>query len=309
MEEKSTNGPALEARELVKDYDGFRAVDGLTFSVRRGECYGILGPNGAGKTTTVRMIYGYMKPTAGSLRVLGIDVVEDRRAVAARVGVCQQENNLDPDLTIMENLLIFASYFDIPRKVAQKRAEELLYFIALEKRANDRVPSLSGGMMRRLVMARSLINNPDLLILDEPTTGLDPQSRHQIWDRLRDLKARGITILLTTHYMDEAERICDRLVIVDSGKVLVEGAPRDLILKHAGKQVIEVAEPDGALREFVRDEKLMADDLGHRMIIYGSDGDSAFHKIVENYCTGGCSLRLSTLEDVFLRLTGRELRD
>ncbi|GAB6064190.1 ABC transporter ATP-binding protein [Deferrisoma palaeochoriense] len=299
----------IVARDVVKTFGAVRAVDGLSFAVESGVCFGLLGPNGAGKTTTVRMIYGCSPPTAGELRVFGLDVVRHRRAVAARTGVCQQDNNLDPDLTVEENLLVYARYFDLPRDVARKRSEELLDFIALGHRRGARVQELSGGMMRRLMIARALIHRPALLILDEPTTGLDPQSRHQVWERLDELKRRGITVVLTTHYMDEAARLCDRLLIVDHGKVLVEGSPRELIAAHAGRYVIEVAEPSAEARAFVASTGYRSEDLGHRLLVYCDDGEAVFRRLAEGACRGGCTLRMATLEDVFLRLTGRELRE
>lgn len=300
---------AVKAENLVKNYDGVAAVNGLTFSVPQGSFFGILGPNGAGKTTTVRMIYGYTPATAGNLSVHGMDVKTHRREVAAKVGVCQQDNNLDPDLSVRENLLVFARYFDIPKPKAASRADELLKFIALDGRRDSKVTELSGGMMRRLVLARALLNNPSLLILDEPTTGLDPQSRHQLWDKLRELKSGGITVLLTTHYMDEAERLCDDLMIVDQGKLLVRGAPGELITRYAGKQVIEVKEPTERLRAYLAEKKIPSDDLGHSATIYSNDPDAPFHEIIDSHCAGSCSLRNATLEDVFLRLTGRGLRE
>jgi len=299
----------LAAEGLVKTFGKLRAVDGVSFGVRPGECFGLLGPNGAGKTTTIRMTYGYSPVTAGRLRVFGIDVAADRRSVAQRVGVCQQDNNLDPDLTVEENLIVFARYFDIPRPDAAVRARELLSFMALDHRRDARVTELSGGMMRRLVLARALINRPDLLILDEPTTGLDPQARHQVWDKVEELRAQGLTVLLTTHYMEEAARLCDRLVILDHGKILVEGAPAALIQEHVGRYVIEVAEPGEALRSFLGEQRLAVEDLGHRLLVYGEDGDAVFHRIAEEFCTGGCVMRMATLEDVFLKLTGRGLRE
>ncbi|MBE0618039.1 MAG: ATP-binding cassette domain-containing protein [Proteobacteria bacterium] len=299
----------VEAAGLVKDFGELRAVDGVDFRARRGECFGLLGPNGAGKTTTVRMIHGYSPVTAGSLRVFGLEVASRRREVAARVGVCQQDNNLDPDLTVEENLVVFARYFDLPRAEALARARELLRFMALEHRRTSPVTELSGGMMRRLVLARALINRPELLILDEPTTGLDPQARHQVWDKVEELRSRGLTVLLTTHYMEEAARLCDRLVILDHGRVLVEGAPPALVREHVGRYVIEVAEPRQALREYLQTQRLTVEDLGHRLLVYGEDGDAVFHRIAEEYCTGGCVMRMATLEDVFLKLTGRGLRE
>ncbi|MEJ2700450.1 MAG: ABC transporter ATP-binding protein, partial [Desulfuromonadales bacterium] len=222
----------IVADNLRKTFDGMAAVDGVSFSVRKGECFGILGPNGAGKTTTIRMIYGFSPKTSGRLKVFGLDIDHQLTEIKGRLGVCQQENNLDPDLSVRENLEVFAAYFDISRETARKRSRELLHFIALDHRKEAKIPQLSGGMMRRLVLARALINDPQLLILDEPTTGLDPQSRHQVWLRLEQLKAQGLSILLTTHYMDEAARLCDRLVIMDRGKILVEGKPGELVRKH-----------------------------------------------------------------------------
>jgi lipooligosaccharide transport system ATP-binding protein len=299
----------IQAEGLIKRFNGFLAVDGISFDVQPGECFGILGPNGAGKTSTIRMIYGFSPMTGGSLKVFEIPVSGRWRDIKSRIGVCQQENNLDPDLTVQQNLEVFARYFDMDRQVARERAKRLLAFIALDHRTNAKVPELSGGMMRRLVLARSLINDPELLILDEPTTGLDPQSRHQVWERLEELRSRGLSILMTTHYMDEASRMCDRLVIMDHGKILVEGKPTDLIREHVGQDVIEVADPSNDLRAFVRSQPVKHEDIGHRLIIYGKDSDKLFHDISTEYCTEGCVLRMATLEDVFLRLTGRGLRE
>ncbi|MGD0275473.1 MAG: ATP-binding cassette domain-containing protein, partial [Syntrophales bacterium] len=219
------------------------------------------------------------------------------------------ENNLDPDLTVMQNLEIFAGYFNIPQTIARQRAEEYLRFMVLEHRRDARGNELSGGMMRRLVLARALMNEPELLILDEPTTGLDPQSRHQVWERLESLRAKGMTILLTTHYMDEASRLCDKILIIDHGRILVQGEPAALVRKHAGRNIIEVAEPTQVLREFVEFRGLQCEDLGHRLIIYAEDHDDLYHEISSRYCRETCVLRMATLEDVFLKLTGRELRE
>jgi lipooligosaccharide transport system ATP-binding protein len=299
----------IEAEGLRKSFGDLVAVDGLSFHVVRGECFGILGPNGAGKTSTIRMIYGFSPMTGGILRVFGLPTSEGWRVIKTRIGVCQQENNLDPDLTVQQNLEVFARYFDIPKKQASQQAEKLLEFIALSHRKNAKVTELSGGMMRRLVLARALINDPDLLILDEPTTGLDPQSRHQVWERLEELRSRGLSILLTTHYMDEASRLCDRVVIMDYGRILVEGKPLDLIRKHVGQDVIEVATPSDALRTYMGSQSVAYEDLGHRLIIYGKESETLFHKITNEYCEEGCILRMATLEDVFLKLTGRGLRE
>ena len=299
----------IEVRDLRKSFGGIQAVDGISFQIRKGESFGILGPNGAGKTTTIRMVYGFSPKSSGTLRVFGLDIDTDWRTVRSRIGVCQQENNLDPDLSVRENLAVFARYFAVPKNEARKRAGELLAFVSLEHRQNDKVEELSGGMMRRLVMARALINQPELLILDEPTTGLDPQARHQVWQRLEDLKARGLTILITTHYMDEASRLCDRLVIVDHGRILVEGRPLELIHRYVGKEVVEVAFPSEELRRFIRSKELEHEDLGNRLIVYVRDGQDIYHQISRHYCREGCHLRLASLEDVFLKLTGRDLRE
>ena len=299
----------VEAEEVRKRFDDFVAVDGISFHVFAGECFGILGPNGAGKTSTIRMIYGFSPMTGGSLKVFGLDVSSGWRAIKSRIGVCQQENNLDPDLTVEQNLEVFARYFDIPKKQAHERARKLLEFIALDHRKESTVTELSGGMMRRLVLARALINDPDLLILDEPTTGLDPQSRHQVWQRLEELRSKGLSILLTTHYMDEASRLCDRVVIMDRGGILVEGRPIDLIKRHVGQDVIEVAEPGDELRTYIQSRSVPYEDLGHRLIVYGQESNKLFHTISNQYCEEGCILRMATLEDVFLKLTGRGLRE
>jgi lipooligosaccharide transport system ATP-binding protein len=299
----------IEAEGLTKKFDGFTAVDGINFHVFAGECFGILGPNGAGKTTTVRMVYGFSPKTAGTLNLFGFDIEKDWRSIKSRIGVCQQENSLDPDLSVEQNLLVFARYFDIPSGRAREKAQQLLHFISLDNRRSAKVTELSGGMMRRMILARSLINDPELLILDEPTTGLDPQARHQLWQRLEELKAGGLTILLTTHYMDEAARLCDRLVIMDHGKILVAGKPLDLIREHVGHNVIEIDDPAESLRAYVKSLGLEYEDLGHRLIIYGQGKDELFHEIGNRYCTGGCILRMATLEDVFLKLTGRELKE
>jgi len=299
----------IEASGLKKTFADVTAVDGISFHVNQGECFGILGPNGAGKTTTVRMVYGFSPKTAGTLKVFGLDIEKEWRSIKARVGVCTQENSLDPDLTVEQNLHVFARYFNIPPAAAREKSQQLLKFISLDQRSAARVPELSGGMMRRLVLARALINDPELLILDEPTTGLDPQARHQIWQRLEELKAGGLTILLTTHYMDEASRLCDRVVIMDHGRILVEGKPADLIKEHIGHNVIEVNDPCAELRSFVKSLNIESEDLGHRLIIYGQGRDELFHEIGNKFCKEGCLLRMATLEDVFLRLTGRDLRE
>jgi lipooligosaccharide transport system ATP-binding protein len=299
----------VEAHDLKKSFDDIRAVDGISFKVLSGESFGLLGPNGAGKTSTVRMIYGFSPMTEGSLRVFGLDINSEWRKIRARIGVCQQENSLDPDLTVLENLEVFAGYFDIPKRVARERAYELLEFFALSHRKDSPVNELSGGMMRRLVLARALINNPGLLILDEPTTGLDPQSRHQVWERIEQLKKNGISVIITTHNMDEAARLCDKLVIIDHGRILEEGEPRELIKRHVGQYIIEVTEPEEELRNYLLSRRIHFDDLHYRLIIYQEGDEELFRLISERYCRGGCHLRMTTLEDVFLKLTGRGLRE
>lgn len=299
----------LETSNLRKFYGETLAVDDVTFSVGRGELFGILGPNGAGKTSTIRMICGASPLSHGQLRVFGRDITTDWREIRAQIGVCHQDNNLDSDITVRENLEVYAGFFGIPRGVARERASRLLEFFELKHREKAQVNELSGGMMRRLILARALINEPELLILDEPTTGLDPQSRHQVWDRLASLKTRGVTILLTTHYMEEAARLCDRLVIIDRGRVLVEGNPTDLVRQYVGRQVIETSPVSDELRRFVRERGLEHEDRGERMIIYEREHSDLFKTITEQYCRGNCTLRMGTLEDVFLKLTGRDLRE
>jgi len=299
----------IEAENLLKKFGHFTAVNRISFKVFSGECFGILGPNGAGKTTTIRMIYAFSPMTEGSLKVFGLDITRDWRRIKARIGVCQQENSLDPDLSVLQNLEVFARYFNIPKKEAQEKALDLLYFFALHDRMYATVSELSGGLMRRLVLARSLINQPDLLILDEPTTGLDPQSRHQVWDRLEELRAKGMTILLTTHYMEEASRLCDRLLIIDHGLILVEGKPEELIQKHVGRDIIEIERPPHELRSYIESQHLDYEDLGHRLVIYCEERNDLYREITKNFCQEGCMMRMATLEDVFLKLTGRELRE
>ena len=299
----------IDIQNLVKQFNGFTAVNDISFSVDRGEFFGLLGPNGAGKTTTIRMLYGFSPPTRGKLRIFGMDIKTDFRRIKARIGVCQQDNTLDPDLSVEQNLHVFAGYFSIPKKEANERTKELLDFFALSHKKDAKVMELSGGMARRLILARSLVNRPELLILDEPTTGLDPQSRHQVWEKLEDLKKIGLTVVITTHNMEEASRLCDRLVIVDHGKILVEGSPEALIEQHAGSNIIEIEGPDQTLIEYVKENDIGYDDLGRRLILYETEEKDLNHTIREQFCNEKCIYRNSTLEDVFLRLTGRELRE
>jgi lipooligosaccharide transport system ATP-binding protein len=299
----------IAVRDLIKRYNGLTAVDGVSFSVERGEYFGLLGPNGAGKTSIIRMLYAFSPLTSGAIEVFGMDIHHRWREIKARTGICQQENTLDPDLSVEQNLLVYAGYFGIDGPVARRRAGELLEFFALSHKRQAKVIELSGGMARRLVLARALINRPQLLILDEPTTGLDPQSRHQVWDRLQALKAGGLTVVLTTHYMEEAASLCDRLVIIDHGKILVEGGPRQLIDRHAGGQVIELQQPDAPLRERIQRQGIDHDDLGDRIIVYTPNGSDVAAMVRDELCARQCTFRQSTLEDVFLRITGRELRE
>ncbi len=307
--ETTVNETIIEAENLRKTFGDFTAVDGVSFTVRKGECFGLLGPNGAGKTTTVRMLYGYSPAGGGTLRLFDREPGGDWRAAKQRIGVCQQEDNLDPDLNVRENLLTFARYFNLPAARSAENADRLMHFFALDHRAGANVRELSGGMKRRLVLARALINDPDLLILDEPTTGLDPQARHQVWQRLEELKSAGLTILLTTHYMEEAARLCDRLVIMDHGRILVEGAPETLVLQHVGREVIEIAPPDEELRLFLRERAQHFEDLGGRLVIHNRTDRELFARLTDQFPGKRCTLRPATLEDVFLHLTGRELRE
>ena len=224
----------VSARELIKDYGSLRAVDNINFEILRGECFGFLGPNGAGKTTVMSIIYCFMPPTSGNVKVFSMDVTENRSEIKSRIGVMPQEDNLDPDLTVLENLIVYARYFDILKKESLPLAKELLDFVEIIEKADVNIKDLSGGMKRRLVLARSLINNPELLILDEPTTGLDPHSRHSVWDKLNQLKAKNTTLILTTHYMEEAEKLCDRVAIMDMGKIVTIDSPAGLMKKHGG---------------------------------------------------------------------------
>jgi lipooligosaccharide transport system ATP-binding protein len=307
--------PALiQARGLVKRFGEHTAVDGIDFEVRRGEAFGFLGPNGAGKSSTMRMIGCVSPPSGGELTILGLDPVADGPAIRARLGVVPQEDTLDVELTVEENLLVYGRYFGLRRPVIAERARELLEFVQLSDRAREQVETLSGGMKRRLTIARSLINSPDILLLDEPTTGLDPQARHLVWDRLFRLKQRGVTLVLTTHYMDEAEQLCDRLVVMDRGKIAAAGAPRELIERYSTPEVLELRfNPSG---HELAAEKLAAvpvtrrEVLADRILLYVADADAALAAVRGLGLEPLTSLaRRSTLEDVFLRLTGRRLED
>ncbi len=305
--------PLVLARGLTKRFGQATAVDAIDFEVAVGESFGFLGPNGAGKTTTMRMIGCVSPVTDGTLRVLGMDPVTDGARIRARLGVVPQQDSLDMELTVEDNLVIYGRYFDLSYREARVRAKELLEFVQLAERAGSQVEPLSGGMKRRLVIARGLINQPDLLILDEPTTGLDPQARHLLWDRLYRLKQQGVSLILTTHYMDEAEQLCDRLVVMDKARIVAEGSPRGLIERHATKEVLELRfRPDDVLG---LDGQLdgLAERIEHlpdRLLLYTADGDAAAVAVHERGLRPEQVLvRRSTLEDVFLRLTGRTLID
>jgi lipooligosaccharide transport system ATP-binding protein len=304
----------IRAHDLTKRFGDFVAVDGIDFELRRGEAFGFLGPNGAGKSSTMRMIGCVSPPSGGELSVLGMDPVIDGSAIRARLGVVPQEDTLDVELTVRENLLVYGRYFGLPRPVIAERTASLLDFVQLAERADDKVDPLSGGMKRRLTIARSLINDPEILLLDEPTTGLDPQARHVVWDRLFRLKQQGVTLILTTHYMDEAEQLCDRLVIMDAGRIVAEGSPRDLIDRYSTREVLElrfgVADHEQAADKVATISSDRIEVLADRVLLYVDNGDAAMAAVRDIGLEPITSLvRRSTLEDVFLRLTGRRLED
>ncbi len=312
----------ITARGLRKQFGDFVAVDGIDFDVAPGESFGFLGPNGAGKTSTMRMI-GCVSPiTSGTMRIFDLDPSRDGPAIRARMGVVPQADQLDSELTVVENLVIYGRYFDIPRAECKRRAAELLDFVQLTERADQRVDPLSGGMKRRLTIARSLMSEPDLLLLDEPTTGLDPQARHILWDRLYRLKQRGVTLVLTTHYMDEAEQLCDRLVVMDGGRIVAEGSPRGLIEQHATREVLELrlhrdelgndqfGDADDAAVASIAGIGDRLEVLPDRILVYAHDGEAALAEVHRRGLEPvGSLVRRSSLEDVFLRLTGRMLID
>jgi lipooligosaccharide transport system ATP-binding protein len=305
--------PLISARGLVKRFGDFTAVDGIDVDVRRGEAFGFLGPNGAGKSSTMRMVGCVSPPTAGVLRILGRDPDRDGPAIRARLGVCPQLDNLDIELTVRENLTTYARFFGIPRKVARRRADELLDFVQLSERADSKVEPLSGGMKRRLTIARALVNEPEIVLLDEPTTGLDPQARHLVWERLFRLKQQGVTQVLTTHYMDEAEQLCDRLVVMDGGRIVAEGSPRALIERYSTREVVELrfsAESQDVFADKLAGLGERLEVLPDRILLYVADGDDAVDEVQRRALRPASVLvRRSTLEDVFLHLTGRTLVD
>jgi lipooligosaccharide transport system ATP-binding protein len=308
----SATAPLIHARGLQKEFGSLTAVDGIDFDVQRGEAFGFLGPNGAGKSSTMRMIGCVSPPSGGTLRILDMDPVHDGPQIRARLGVVPQSDTLDNELTVRENLIIYGRYFGLSRKTVREKADELLDFVQLSERANSKVEPLSGGMKRRLTIARSLVNDPEVLLLDEPTTGLDPQARHVVWDRLFRLKQRGVTLVLTTHYMDEAEQLCDRLVVMDRGKIAEEGSPLELIRRLSTREVVELRfndetpEVDPAL---FGDSVARVERLPDRLLLYTDDGDALVPTAHERLHPQSVLVRRSTLEDVFLRLTGRTLVD
>jgi lipooligosaccharide transport system ATP-binding protein len=307
----SENGAMIHARGLVKRFGDLVAVAGIDLDVRRGEAFGFLGPNGAGKSSTMRMI-GCVSPVSeGTLRILGRDPGADGPEIRARLGVVPQQDTLDTELTVRENVLIYGRYFGLTRRELRPKIDELLDFVQLTERAGDKVEPLSGGMKRRLTIARSLVNDPELLLLDEPTTGLDPQARHVVWDRLFRLKQRGVTLVLTTHYMDEAEQLCDRLVVMDHGRIVAEGSPRQLIERYSTREVVEIRfegeRPESLSLHGLGDR---VEELPDRVLVYTEDGDATAAALAERDLPPHATLvRRSTLEDVFLHLTGRTLVD
>ncbi|WP_138443341.1 ABC transporter ATP-binding protein [Sinomonas susongensis] len=305
--------PVISAQDLVKTYGDVNAVDGISFAIPAGESFGLLGPNGAGKSTTMRMIGGVSQRTAGQLNIMGLDPEQQGPEVRAHLGVVPQQDNLDEELRVRENLIIYGRYFGLSRSYLSQRADELLEFAQLQDKAKARVDSLSGGMKRRLTIARSLINDPKILLLDEPTTGLDPQARHVLWDRLFRLKEQGVTLVLTTHYMDEAEQLCDRLIVVDKGRIMAEGSPAQLIRKHSSREVLELrfgTDRNVAVAERLDGTGDRIEVLPDRVLVYSDNGEESLEAIRGRGFHPITSLvRRASLEDVFLRLTGRSLVD
>ena len=304
------NSVLIKAEKLVKKFGEFVAVDNIDFEVNKGECFGFLGPNGAGKTTTISMIHCVLPLSSGRLRVADMDVSEQPRAIKRIIGIAPQEDNLDPDFSVLYNLIVYARYFDIPKAEAQKRAKQLLQFIQLEEKTNVLIDELSSGMKRRVILARALINEPQILILDEPTTGLDPQARHLIWDKVRSLRKQGVTIILTTHYMEEAAQLCDRMIIMDNGKIIEQGNPKDLVKKHVGEEVLEVVFDEDIisyLKKTFPDAKL--EITNDRVQVFSNQARSIFSGLLDKFRDKGAIIRNANLEDMFLKLTGRRLRE
>jgi lipooligosaccharide transport system ATP-binding protein len=304
----------VEARALEKRFGDFVAVDRIDVEVQAGEAFGFLGPNGAGKTSTMRMIGCVSERSGGDLRVLGMDPATDGSRIRARLGVVPQEDTLDLELTVRDNVLIYGRYFELSRAETRERADELLRFVQLDDRRDDRVDALSGGMKRRLTIARALVNRPELVLLDEPTTGLDPQARHLVWERLYRLKRQGATLVLTTHYMDEAEQLCDRLVIMDDARIVAEGSPRQLIDRHCTREVVELRFRDEHEQEAVvpllKKLATRAEELPDRVLLYTDHGEADVERLsAEGIRPESLLVRRSSLEDVFLTLTGRSLEE
>jgi lipooligosaccharide transport system ATP-binding protein len=300
----------IEARNLTKNFGSLGAVDHIDFKVFKGECVGFLGPNGAGKTTTVRMIYCFLPVTEGSLTVAGMDTSTQSRDIKKIIGVAPQEDNLDPDFTVIKNLQVYARYFDIPKTEAAKRASDMLKFFQLEEKQTKSIQELSTGMKRRLIIARALINEPQILLLDEPTTGLDPQGRHIVWDEIRFLMKRGVTIILTTHYMEEAAALCGRVLIIDNGKIIETGSPQKLVRKHVGEEVLEMSLDEitlKTLKEELPDARI--EILGDQIRVFTDQPHGTFEKIASKFPGVPMNIRNANLEDVFLKLTGRKLRE
>jgi lipooligosaccharide transport system ATP-binding protein len=307
-----SDGALIHARGLEKRFRELTAVDGIDFDVEQGEAFGFLGPNGAGKSSTMRMIGCVSPPTGGTLRILGLDPVKDGPRIRGRLGVVPQQDTLDTELTVRENVIIYGRYFGLSRKECRVRADRLLEFVQLSERAKDRVEPLSGGMKRRLTIARSLVNEPEVLLLDEPTTGLDPQARHVVWAQLFRLKQQGVTLVLTTHYMDEAEQLCDRLVVMDNGSIAEEGSPLELIQRLSSRDVVELRfarEPPDVDEALFNGLVSRVEVLPDRVLLYTEDGDALVPIAHERLRPQSVLVRRSTLEDVFLRLTGRTLVD
>ena len=307
------SSPLMTARGLTKKFDEFVAVDEIDFDVARGESFGLLGPNGAGKSTTMRIIGATSQRTSGDLTILGMDPEKFGPQIRAHLGVVPQQDNLDMNLSVSENLYIYGRYFGLSRKFLKTKIEELLEFAQLEEKRNAKVESLSGGMKRRLTIARGLVSEPEILMLDEPTTGLDPQARHILWDRLFRLKEQGVTLVITTHFMDEAEQLCDRLVVMDKGKIMAEGSPAQLIKDYSTKEVLEIrfgSERNSEMADQLRGMSDRIEELPDRILLYSEDGEALLEKIYSTGLHPKTSLvRRSSLEDVFLRLTGRTLVD
>jgi len=300
----------IEAERLTKKFGELVAVNNIDFEIFKGECFGFLGPNGAGKTTTMRMIHCVLPLTSGKITVAGMDVTENEREIKKMIGVAPQESNLDPDFTVFHNLIVYARYYDIPKVEAKRRAEELLRFVQLEEKRDVIIENLSAGMKRRLILARALLNEPQILILDEPTTGLDPQARHLIWDKIRSLQKHGATIVLTTHYMDEATRLCNRLIIMDNGRIIEGGKPSDLVRKHVGEEVLEVAYDRNVMQLLEQTfHEARLEVIGDRIHVFTNQSRGVFAKMLREVPYREAVIRDANLEDVFLKLTGRGLRE